>query len=254
LVAKKRKKIGWYQRRKRLRTMLKTIDEVSCEQKVTAHAGRHTVPVEHQRSTGSLDERFYLELFRHALVDQTDQAWAGLQQCFSATIRRWLQSHPSRDVALRQDSAENYVAQTFARFWSAVHHQEIEFTSLPAALSYMRATLNGLIMDTVRAHLRQRAREVPLPEPGWGAEPFEEEASGLEEQQMWESIGSLLADERERRLAYLIYHCGLKPREIVLRCPQEFADVKEVYRLNHNVVERLRRNRDRLRHSLGMTE
>ncbi len=53
---------------------------------------------------------------------------------------------------------------------------------------------------------------------------------------------------------YLLYYCGLKPREIVLRCPQEFDDVKEIYRLNHNIVERLRRNRDQLRYVLGYAE
>ena len=29
------------------------------------------------------------------------------------------------------------------------------------------------------------------------------------------------------------------------------ADVKDIYLLSHNIVERLRRNRDRLRHILG---
>ncbi len=53
---------------------------------------------------------------------------------------------------------------------------------------------------------------------------------------------------------YLLYYCGLKPREIVLRCPQEFDDVKEIYRLNHNIIERLRRNQDRLRQLLGDEE
>jgi hypothetical protein len=61
----------------------------------------------------------------------------------------------------------------------------------------------------------------------------------------------MLPDEREKRLAYLLYHCGLKPREIVLRCSPEFPDVQEIYRLNSNIVERLRRNCDRLRHILG---
>jgi hypothetical protein len=38
------------------------------------------------------------------------------------------------------------------------------------------------------------------------------------------------------------------------RCSQEFADVKEIYRLNTNIIERLRRNCDRLRHVLGGDE
>jgi hypothetical protein len=61
----------------------------------------------------------------------------------------------------------------------------------------------------------------------------------------------LLSDEREKRLAYLLYYCGLKPRDIARRWSQEFHDVQEIYRLNSNIVERSRRNRDRLRHVLG---
>lgn len=129
---------------------------------------------------------------RRALVEQTDEAWSVLEQCFRETIRRWIYSHPSSDVALLRDSEENYIAQTFIRFWYAVRDQSI-----------------------------------------------------------WDSIQSLLPDERERRLVYLLYYCGLKPRDIVLRCPGEFDDVKDIYRLNSNIVQRLRRNRERLQYVLG---
>ena len=49
----------------------------------------------------------------------------------------------------------------------------------------------------------------------------------------------------------LLYACGLKPRDIVTHCPQEFAEVKEIYRLNHNIIERLRRNLGQLRYLLN---
>ena len=100
-------------------------------------------------------------------------------------------------------------------------------------------------MDTLRSHLRLRSREVAFPEPGGSQEPTAENPMDRE------SIQPLLPDERERRLAYLLYYCGLKPRDIVLRCSEEFDDVKEIYRLNHNIIERLRRNRDQLSHVLG---
>ena len=57
----------------------------------------------------------------------------------------------------------------------------------------------------------------------------------------------MLPNERERRLAYLLYHCGLKPREIVRFCPQVWSDVQEIYRLRRNIMERLLRNADHLR-------
>ena len=204
------------------------------------------------RSKASSDDRYAVEILRRALVEQTDEAWSALQQCFSETIRVWIRSHPSSDLALLRDSEENYIAQTFSRFWYAVHHQHIEFTWLPAALSYLHATLNGVMTDTLRSHLRLCSREVPLPEPGFSNEPSAEEP--LECESLWESIQTLLYDKRERRVFYLLYHCGLKPREIVIRCPQEFAEVKEIYRLNHNIIERLRRSSERLRYLFGNDE
>jgi proteasome lid subunit RPN8/RPN11 len=194
------------------------------------------------------EETYTLELLRRALAGQTNEAWEALERCFSETVRVWIHSHPYSDAALRWDSEENYLAQTFARFWYAVRDQHLEFSSLPSALNYLHATLNGLITDTLRFHLRQRTREVPLPEPGCPEEPGAEDR--LESEQLWEGIQKLLANEREKRLFFLLYSCGLKPREVVARCPQEFGDVKEIYRLNANIIDRLRRNRDRLHYLL----
>ena len=196
------------------------------------------------------DDRFCLEIFRRAIVQRVDQAWEVLQQRFGEVVRIWLRSHPSSDIALLRDSEENYIAQTFSRFWYAVREQAVEFSTLNAALSYLHSTLNGIITDTIRSHLR--AKLVPLPEPGFPEEPMAEDVPDNEE--TWKVIQSLLNDERERRIAYLLYYCGLKPREVVIRCPDEFRDVKEIYRLNCNIVERLRRNRERLRWLLGEQE
>ena len=200
------------------------------------------------RAKMSVEDTYTVELLRRALIEQTDEGWAALQQCFSETLRIWLRSHPSSDVALRRDSEENYIAQTFARFWFAVRDQRLQFSALPAALRYLHATLNGLLTDTLRSHLRQRLWEVPLPEPGCPDEPGSEDA--FESEQLWEGIQKLLVNERERRLFFLLYCCGLKPREVVIRCPQEFDDVQEIYRLNTNIIDRLRRNRDRLHYLL----
>jgi hypothetical protein len=204
------------------------------------------------RSHASSDDHYALEIVRRALVEQTNEAWSVLQQCFSETIRVWIRSHPSCDVALLRDTEENYIAQTFSRFWYAMHSQQIEFTTLPAVLAYMHATLNGVLTDTLRSHLRVCSREVPFPETGLSKEASAEEP--LESEPVWESIQTLLYDERERRIFYLLYYCGLKPREIVTRCPQEFAEVKEIYRLNQNIIKRLRRNSERLRYLCGSDE
>jgi len=229
-----------------------TMDKAVGEIKPTTFTDLSSQELPQHWGKEALDDGYALDLLHRALVEHSDEAWSQLQQYFSEFIRKWLRSHPYRDVALLRDSEENYIAQTFSRFWYAVRDQHLEFSMLYAALSYLHATLNGIITDTLRSHLRLRSREVSLPEPGCS-----EELSGeapLESQSFWESIRFLLPDERERRLAYLLYYCGLKPRDIVMRCPGEFDDVKDIYRLNHNIVERLRRNRDRLCHVLGYAE
>jgi hypothetical protein len=180
------------------------------------------------------DEQDDLEILRRALVEQTDETWLALQRCFSQTVCRWIRSHPYQDVALLRDSEENYIAQTFSRFWYAVRDQHVEFTTLAAALRYLHSTLNGIMLDTVRFHLRLRSWEMPFPESGCSSEPLA--ATPMDSQGIWESIQSLLSDERERRLAYLLYHCGLKPRDIVRRCSPEFPDVQEIYRLTSNIL------------------
>ena len=59
------------------------------------------------------------QLLRRAIVQEDEDAWAGIQHCFGALVCRWLHRHPKVDVACRLDSEESYIAQTFERFWLA---------------------------------------------------------------------------------------------------------------------------------------
>jgi hypothetical protein len=179
---------------------------------------------------------------------QGDQdAWQWLYQSFSEVVRGWLRRHPSKEAACHLDSEENYVAQAFERLWQATVRQQLEFSTLAAALRYLRASLNGALLDALRAY--SRPREVSLPEPGDLGEPQVEDSTDSGE--VWEILQTMLPNVREQRLAYLLFHCGLKPREILHFCPQEFSDVHEIYRLRRNIMERLLRNADRLRWRLN---
>lgn len=189
------------------------------------------------------DDRYCLEIFRRAMVLQEAAAWDLVQRRFAPTVGSWVRRHPNREAAYRHDSEENYIAMAFARFWVAsVNNQQLEFTSLAAALRFLHACLNSAILDTLRAYSRPNL--VPLPEPGFPEEPMTEDSD--EGRNLWEAVMAMLPNKREQRLAYLLYQCGLKPREIVQRCPNEFRDVQEVYRLKRNIMERLTRNKERL--------
>ncbi len=185
-----------------------------------------------------------VELLRRATMWDDQEAWVSLQQCLTEVVRDWLRRHPSREAAARLDSEENYVAQAFARFWQAsTQGQRIEFRTFAAALQYLRASLNGALLDTVRAY--GRPKEIPLPELGEVREPWAEDDS--EGQELWEVIRSHLPNQREQRLTYLLFHCDLKPREIVHFCPEEFCSVEDIYRLRRTIVERLLRHADSIR-------
>lgn len=187
------------------------------------------------------DDRYCLEIFRRALVLRDSQAWELLMQRFNGMVLSWMRRHPNREVAYRLNSEENYAALTFERFWMVtVRNKSLEFDTLAGALSFLRACLNSVIIDTLRGQMK----ETPFPEDGFDEPPAPEIDDGPG---LWESIKGLLPSEREQRLAYLLYHCGLKPRQIVQFCPQEFSDVQEIFRMTRNILDRLRRNKDRLR-------
>ena len=121
------------------------------------------------------------------------------------------------------------------------------FNTLAAALRYLRLSLNGVILDSLRANAR--SREVSLPEPGEPGEPYIEDVTSSSE--VWEIVQAMLPDKREQRLAYLLFYCGLKAREIVRFLPQEWSDVHEIYRMRRCITERLLRNADKLRWRLS---
>jgi hypothetical protein len=132
--------------------------------------------------------------------------------------------------------------------WNAWHNQSTNFETLAAALSYLKLCLLGAVQDTLRFYEKQM---VELPEPGTGSpdEPVaREEDDGRD---LWEVIESFLPTEREKRAAYLLFHCNLKAREVMQHCPGEFKHVSEVHRLRRNIFDRLMRNADQLRWRLS---
>ena len=184
----------------------------------------------------SSDALYCVELFRRATVQHDAVARGAVEQCFHETMLGWLQSHPQRAEACGLDSQEHYVAQAFARFWHATARgEEMACQDLATTLRYLRASLHGTLLDAMRAS--SQSRRVSLPEP---AEPRASHVQGHDEgQAVWEGIQRLLPDEREQQAAYLFFHCGLTPKEIVRCCPGAFSDVQELARLRRNIMERL---------------
>jgi hypothetical protein len=184
---------------------------------------------------GTTDTQYCLELLHRARVQHDDVALGALRQCFSEVARDWIRHHPKHEVMSRLGSEEYYLAQAFERFWQVVVQQGPAFSTLATALRYLQASLNGILLDTLRAN--SPLNQVSLPELDDAGEPVMQSHTNREE--LWETIQRMLPDEREQRAAYLLFHYGLQPEEIVRDYQQEFSDVQEIVRLRRNIIARL---------------
>jgi hypothetical protein len=196
------------------------------------------------RSDG--DESFEmssLELLRRAIAHGDQEAWAVFQQCLEETVLTWLHEHPNREVVCRGLGEKHLVAQAFERFRQAAVRTQMAFETLARVLVYLRASLQGAILDTLRT--RSRPGAVSRLVPDQVGEPGVEVP--IDSNEFWEALQTPLPSAREQRLVYLLYHCGLRPKEILHCCPQEWSDVQEIYRLRRNIVERLLRHADSMR-------
>ena len=182
-----------------------------------------------RQNVGETLEVARLELLRRASTDGNLEAWAAFQQSLQETLLTWLHAHPSYEAACRLHSDRHFVAQAFERVRQAAVQKQITGETLAGVLLYLRASLNGAILETLRTSRR----------PGAVSSPWPDVEDCPDRSEVWDQLQAMLSDPREQRLAYLLYHCGLEPAEIVRYCPQEWSDIHEVTRLRRIISMRL---------------
>ena len=181
--------------------------------------------INHYQSGVLQSESYCAELFTRAILREDQDAWQAVQKCLSETVRGWLDRHPKREAACRLDCEENYIAQAFARFYQAAVLQQVELSQLSSAMLYLRMSLNGAILDMLRASSRPR-------------KPCDLDTSTIA-REVWEMLEKMPLNDREQRTAFLLFNCGLRPKDIVLTFPEEFYDVHEISLLRCTIIERL---------------
>ena len=184
-----------------------------------------------QNVSGTL-EVSRLELLRHGSIYGDLQARAAFQQSLEETVLTWFHDHPGREAACRLQSEGHFVALAFERFWQIVVQGQVACETLAEVLVYLHASLNGAILETLRVSSRPSA----VSERMSAERDLQGHPQSLD---IWGWFQARLSSEREGRLAYLLYHCGLEPAEIVRCCPQEWSDVQEVARLRRIIFMQL---------------
>jgi hypothetical protein len=179
-----------------------------------------------------LSDRYSAELLLRAILQGDQDAWKAVQQCLSETVRGWLDGHPKRKAACRLDSEETYITQAFTRFHQAAVLQQVEFSRLPSALQYLHVSLNSALLDALRASSRPLAILLPKRKPC-------NSVMSTKGSEVWEMLEKMPLDNREQRLAFLLFNCGLGPKDIVSAFPEESYEVHEISVLRCTIIERL---------------
>jgi hypothetical protein len=112
-----------------------------------------------------------------------------------------------------------------------VVQRQVACETLSEVMVYLRASLTGAILEALRVSRR----------PGTVSSLWPDGEDHPDKGEVWDRLQARLSNRREQRLAYLLYHCGMEPAEIVLCCPQEWSDVHEVARLRRSIVMQLMR-------------
>ncbi len=192
----------------------------------------------------ALDEQEYLMMFNRAVEYNDAMAWQILHEHFSGMMHYWLRQCLTHSAGCYLESEENCIALAFERFWYATSFkQHIHFETLAAALYYLRVSIRSVAIDIIRTHKRNEFLSIQQVDTAeMPAEEGREEAYEL-----WQEIQKALPGEREQRIAYLLFNCNLKPRQVIQHCSQEFSDVQELYRVRKKVYDHFTRNADTLR-------
>jgi hypothetical protein len=129
----------------------------------------------------------------------------------------------------RLQSESHFIALVLERLRQAAVQGQVTCETLSEVLVFLRVSLNGAILETLRVSSHPGAVSSP-----W---PYGEEHPDSNE--VWDRLQARLSNQREQRLAYLLFHCGLEPAEIVRYCPQEWGNVQKVIRLRRSILAQL---------------
>lgn len=175
-----------------------------------------------------------LELLHRSCTYGDLLAWTAFQQSLEETVLSWFPGHPSCEAACRLQSERHFVALAFERLRQAAIQEQVTCETLSGVLMFLRVSLNGAILET----LRVSSCPVGISKYASADRSFE---GTLESHEVWDWLQAHLSSEREKRAAYLLYHCGLSPIEIVKCCPQKWNIIHEVTRLRHLIFMQLTR-------------
>jgi DNA-directed RNA polymerase specialized sigma24 family protein len=182
------------------------------------------------------------ELFRLAIVERDETAWATLHSRYRALLITWA----CRCGAWNRtsESAADLADQAFGRAWAALTPDRFAaFSTVGQLLSYLRACVTTTVIDNARAQASSE-RALPVTRASSASTPEQIVLADLGRHELWNMVIELATNSAERIVLLETFAWDLPPRAIQARHPLVFADVASVYRAKRNILARLRHNQD----------
>lgn len=190
------------------------------------------------------DTQYCYELFRRALADKNQQAYAKVVEIYSRSMDKRIRKKVR--FSLVDEDLEECLNSVFANFFRNLSKAEqfANFPNLEQVLAYLLACANSAAETLNRKQRRMQKREVEVVDIEERQDRIDIERFFLEEEARQKFHALILAHckSTQERVVFDGYvELGLKPRDIYARHPELFADVKQVQRVKQILLERLQR-------------
>ncbi len=185
---------------------------------------------------------FCYELFRRAIQQRDVQAWELIMQQYQRLMQSWASRH-SR-FASTGEEADYFVNGACAKLWERITPERFSnFPDVKSILRYLQMCVHSAVTDYARQHgvVTVEFGESELKEERI-AIVADNTSVNAERQQFWAAINTRLKDDKERLVIRGLFVYGFKPAELFSKHPNRFRDVKEIYSIRENVMDRLARD------------
>ena len=191
------------------------------------------------------DPRYCFELFRRAIREQDQSAWAIICLQYQPLVAGWVRQHSRFESS--GEEVQYFVNGAFGKIAITLTPDKFSgFSDLGSLLRYLKMCVHSVVVDYFRFVEQERLYDLASVsrERTLDSSPEEQVTDQMDRKILWDLIHLRLQDEKERSVIYGSFALALKPQELFDWFGNLFSDVDEIYRIKQNVLFRLRRDRE----------
>lgn len=189
------------------------------------------------------------ELYRRAIQEQNQLAWAAIYQRHHRLIYSWI--HVGTSQILSTSQKEDLMQEAWLKFYRNVKRYASNlpqyFKHIGALFNYLKKCVFSVIRDYQRNLSKQRkiqqslAKDLELMHLARDPQSLSEDAAAAQIKAVKEWLSKNIRDPQEKLIMDCSYRLNMTPRDIYKRHPNKFENVRRVYRVKERVLRRAKR-------------